>query len=370
MFKLPIFSLFLFLSFHVTAQTGFTITVRLTGFSNGVKFYLEDPEIQARIDSAVYTNDAMHFKGILQEPPGLLYLSVMDDKKYYWCNVFIGNENVQITGDKADFPFYLKKTGSISQDGYQLLNDQTKWYDKRRDDLVKSVSGLMMDSSSAAKTKWDSTWNIIKPLDEATDSIRLNFIKKHYNSYAGLNELFYLKNQFKKDTIKKMYNNLKTVYKNSRYGQRIYNYLKVGNILKTGDDFADFQGIDTSGNVHHIAAYKDKYILLDFTETYCGPCMYSVKELKEVDSLYKEKLHIISLCADKSRDIWLTGVKRDTPYWLTLWDGKGTAGEMPMKYGVTGYPTFFLIDPKGRIVWKAVGYDEGSIKGGIEKHLQ
>jgi thioredoxin-related protein len=370
MIKAKIFFLILVLANNVMGQTGFSISARLTGFANGTTFYLEDPETQMRIDSAVCNDNVISFRGRLTETPKLLFINAVNDNNYYWCNIFMGNEHVQIAGDKRDFPFYLKKTGSVAQDGYQILNDQTKWYDKRRDELVKSVSGLMMDSSSSARSKWDSTWNAIKPLDKATDSIRLNFVEKHYNSYAGLNELFYLKNHFKRDTIQKMYNNLKTVYKNSMYGQRIYTYLKVGNILKTGDDFADFQAFDTTGNIHHLAAYKEKYMLLDFTETYCGPCIYAVKELKEVDSLYKEKLRIISFCSDKSKDIWLTGVKRDTHSWLSVWDGKGTAGETPMKYGVTGYPTFFLIDPKGRIVWRGSGYGEGSIKGVIEKHLE
>ncbi|MBX2921881.1 MAG: AhpC/TSA family protein [Chitinophagaceae bacterium] len=370
MIRIQIFLLILLFTNHTTGQTGFTITAKFTGFTPGVKFYLEDPDTQMKIDSVVYKNDVIRLKGNLTEAPKLLFLSAIDNNKYYSCYVFMGNENVQVSGDKADFPFYLKKTGSTSQDIYQILDDQTKWYYTRRGELVESISGLMMDSSRAARSKWDSTWNLIKPLDQATDSIRLSFIKKYYNSYAGLNELFYLKNQFKKDSVQKMYNNLKAAYKNSMYGQRIYNYLKVGNILKTGDDYADFQALDTAGNRHHISSYNKQYILLDFTETYCGPCIYAVKELKEIDSLYKEKLHIISFYADKSKDIWLTGVKRDTPSWLTLWDGKGTAGETPMKYGVTGYPTFFLIDPQGKIVWRGSGYGEGSVKGGIEKYLR
>ncbi|GEM_PF-6713955 len=50
-----------------------------------------------------------------------------------------------------------------------------------------------MDSSKVAQTKADSLWTTrVKPLDRTTDSIRLNFVKKYYTSYAGLNELFYL----------------------------------------------------------------------------------------------------------------------------------------------------------------------------------
>lgn len=370
MIRIQILLLILLFAGNATGQTGFTITAKLTGFPDGTKFYLEERETQMIIDSAACNGGIMHFKGRLHETPRLLSLSVTDNGKYYWCNVFIGNENVQVSGDKKDFPFYLKKTGSTSQNTYQILNDQTKWYYTRRDELVEQIRPLLMDSSKAAQTKVDSLWTLVKPLDKVTVTMQLNFIKKHYNSYAGLNELFLQRKQFKKEEIQKMYNSLKAPYKNSSYGQRIYNYLKVGNILKTGDDYADFQALDTAGSMHRISSYNKKYILLDFTETYCGPCIYAVKELKELDSLYKEKLQIISFYADKSKDIWLTGVVRDQPSWLTLWDGKGTAGETVLKYGVGGYPTFFLIDPQGKIVWRGSGYGEGFIKGSIEKYLR
>jgi hypothetical protein len=35
-----------------------------------------------------------------------------------------------------------------------------------------------------------------------------------------------------------------------------------------------------------------------------------------------------------------------------------------------GYPTFFLIDPQGKIVWKNGGYGEGSIINGVSKLIE
>ena len=39
---------------------------------------------------------------------------------------------------------------------------------------------------------------------------------------------------------------------------------------------------------------KEKYILLDFTSTYCGPCMKSAKELHKIHETYKDSIAIVS----------------------------------------------------------------------------
>ncbi|HEY5327751.1 MAG TPA: TlpA disulfide reductase family protein [Mucilaginibacter sp.] len=159
-------------------------------------------------------------------------------------------------------------------------------------------------------------------------------------------------------------------FKISHFGARIGNYLKVGNILKNGDQMADFEAMDKDGHKHHLSDTKGKYVLLDFSTTYCGPCIESLKDLKIISKKYADQIQIISFSGDGGKATWLKGINRDRPAWLTLWDGKGNYGETILKYGVTGYPSFFLIDPQGKIVSKWVGYgkDPGK-KGSLETEV-
>ncbi|HRQ50837.1 MAG TPA: DUF4369 domain-containing protein, partial [Agriterribacter sp.] len=85
MIRTQILLLILLFTNHAMGQAGFTITAKFKGFDTGVQFYLEDPETQMSIDSAVYKNDVIHFKGRLHDSPRLLFLSVTDNGKYYWC---------------------------------------------------------------------------------------------------------------------------------------------------------------------------------------------------------------------------------------------------------------------------------------------
>jgi thiol-disulfide isomerase/thioredoxin len=196
------------------------------------------------------------------------------------------------------------------------------------------------------------------------------FIKAHFNSYIGMNALFFVRNSFKKDTLQKMYDGLSAEHKESIYGQRIKNYLIVGDALKNGDKYSDFEAMDTSGKKHKLSDFTGKYVLLDFTQTYCEPCIESVDELKKADSLYKNKLQLISFNADKSKERWLTGILRDKPTWIALWDGEGIYGKTILKYNVTGYPTFVLLNPEGKIIWKEFGFETGIIEKALEKNVQ
>jgi hypothetical protein len=69
--------------------------------------------------------------------------------------------------------------------------------------------------------------------------------------------------------------------------------------------------------------------------------------MKKLSATYSDKLAIVSLSGDAGKDTWLTGIDRDRPNWLSLWDGKGIYIEAMLKYGVSGFPTFCLVKGHG-----------------------
>jgi thioredoxin-related protein len=94
--------------------------------------------------------------------------------------------------------------------------------------------------------------------------------------------------------------------------------------------------------------------------------MASIPELNEISKKLADNLSVVSFSGDAGKETWLKSLTRDQPQWLSLWDGKGFYGETIIKYGVTGYPTFVLINPDGKIVSKWSGYE----KGALEKKVQ
>jgi thiol-disulfide isomerase/thioredoxin len=274
---------------------------------------------------------------------------------------------VIITGDKKDFPLDMKITGSKIQDVRNIIARRTKNYDKQRDSLVSISVRLMQITGDSIETIQKTLWNKIYKIDSLTVVEKKKFIKEYSNSFAALQELFWQKNQFTRDSIYAIYRSLKPLYKESQYGQRIGNYLKVGDILKQGDSFSDFEALDQFGKTRKLSDFKGKYILLDFSTTYCGPCMAAADELKKLSEELKSNLTVISFSGDANKEIWMQGIRRDSPTWINLWDGKGFYGETIIKYGIQGYPTFYLISPQGKIVTNWTGYNKGLIGNMISK---
>jgi thiol-disulfide isomerase/thioredoxin len=366
---LLIASVCLFLSNSVVYAQQYQIKAQLTGFADQTKFYLKDLIANVNVDSAVLVDGKFEMKGKNSVVKAFwLYTNV---KPVVYTNLLIGPEQVLVKGDLKDFSMDLKITGSKHQDYFNVLNNQTKDLWKQRDIVVDSImpyiTGQKVDSTKKIAKRLGAKMNEI---DSVVDGITLKFISENLNSYAAIRELYWKKNKYKKEEFERLFNAIKPEFKQSVFGKQIENYLKVGDALKKGDAYYDFEGADIKGKKHRISAYKGKYILLDFTETYCGPCILAADDLKKVAIKYPSELQIITFYAETNKKIMQEGLNRDQFNWPSIWDGKGNYSEITLKYGVQGYPTFVVINPEGKIVLKFSGYGkEDNGKGNIENEI-
>lgn len=347
----------------------FQIEAKLKGFEDGTVFYLKDIEADQVLDSAMINKERFIIKGQFDDTPRSLWLYTQTKSKnsFFYCNLFMGNDRVMVEGSATDMPYFLKIKGSAINDTYQILNGKTGKLWRSRDSLVSLVMPLLMKNENQGRQ--DSLWKIIRVIDDTVDLITHQFIRQHINSYAGVRQLNYARFQFDSATLRQLYNQLKAPFSESRYGRTIATFLRVGSPLKAGDLSRNFTAIDSSGKQHMLADYRGKYVLLNFTTTYCGPCILSKDEMKKVASLYADRLSVLGFNADASRDTWLKGLIRDKPIWLVVWDGQSSHSEVILKYGVQGYPTYVLLDPDGVIVHRWSGYSEGSILSTLQKKL-
>lgn len=97
----------------------------------------------------------------------------------------------------------------------------------------------------------------------------------------------------------------------------------------------------------------NKYTLLDFWASWCGPCMGEVPHLKKTyDEFHAKGFEIYGVSFDKDRESWLAAVKDNGMNWLHVSPVSGFSNQAAEDYAVAAIPSNFLIAADGTIVAK------------------
>lgn len=128
---------------------------------------------------------------------------------------------------------------------------------------------------------------------------------------------------------------------------------KMKATVGVGKPYKPVSGLDANGGELALKDFvsKNKYTLLEFWASWCGPCRAEIPVLKQAYKKFKNKgFEIYSLSIDEKEEDWRLALKEDETSWIqTLGQGKkGT--EIITSYGVEGIPASFLIDQNGKIV--------------------
>ncbi len=133
-------------------------------------------------------------------------------------------------------------------------------------------------------------------------------------------------------------------------------HLAVGKVAPeiAGKDFdnAEFTLSDTRGKV----------TLVVFTGEWCGPCRSEYPYQRLMLELYKDKpFAIVGINSDSKLDVARKGkVDSRLPY-RSWWDGytaKNTEGPIATAWGVTGWPTMYLLDKEGVIRFAGLRHED------------
>ena len=136
------------------------------------------------------------------------------------------------------------------------------------------------------------------------------------------------------------------------------------NLLAVGSEAPGFTLVSATGKKVSLSDYRGKTVLLEFSTTWCPHCQAEAPHLKSLmGSLPQSKFAMLQVNADSEDAASLLAF--DNFYGITVpslmdpgttpgsYYHQGSSGPVTLQYQIGLYPTFYVIDPKGRISWRA-----------------
>ena len=115
--------------------------------------------------------------------------------------------------------------------------------------------------------------------------------------------------------------------------------------------FIDLEYSDASGRPVSLSSVvndpKNRYVLLDFWATWCGPCVRYLPQMREIYAKYHGKgLEIFSVSIDSNEKKWKSFLDENSMDWISVRDDLGgrKTSKVWENYAITTIPMFLLID--------------------------
>lgn len=193
----------------------------------------------------------------------------------------------------------------------------------------------------------DQYW--LENLLTATGSI--NNEGKEYKYYSQVEELYKL---------------LPDQYKNTKEGKAIHLalYAKAPTV---GDQINDYNLYDADGKVRHLSEFKGKWLLLEFSSYYCGPCRMfggTIKYLYERG--IAKNFEIIDITNDAQ--VQFEAMAKEEKFISPLFNDRDQKTGLFALNKISAYPTFYLVNPEGKIEEIFFGVDLDKILKLIKDH--
>lgn len=373
--KLSIF--FLVLPFIMVSQHNFVLNGVCSKNANKKNIYLTYKVNGKNItkSSVIYSNKFV-FKGEIDFPVKAI---ICTDPNFNMTNF---NSNViylepRTMNVKLDFDYLnaIAVKGSKTNDEFYALQNATE--NKKIHEKIDSIRELgrfysdkmIATSDNSLKDQFQKSLDSIDlQLDQLVEqNIKINmrsnfeFVKNNPDSFIAPDLLDRLlaeeHEQIPYDTIKNLYNKLSPEVKKSYSGKQLAIQLINIENSRIGSPAPDFKVIDLNSNLLQLSSFKNnKYVLLDFWASWCGPCREDFPFLKEIYSKYKDKgFEIISVTKDDKLDLWRAAIQKENVEKWRHFSIKENKSTIEDTYAVKAIPVKILIDKDGNIIGRWIG---------------
>ncbi len=336
---------------NVSAQNGYTITGTAEGTVKGDTVFLCEMQgffAMVPVDTAIVKKGQFQFTGSFDGCAHRYLLAMHKGETACMGTILLENAPIKVQMFKDE-----KKNIVEGGPSAQLWNEYEKGA-QVFDDLMAHDWAVCLDTTVAEKDK------IKERLVVSTYSAdRESYTKRFMLQHIGTPVADYLLLSCFKDFSEKEQEQVLELF-----GQQKNQYFVYKNMMKerkaeaatgVGAQYTDFSMPDPNGKVISISDFvsKNKYTLVDFWASWCGPCRAEMPNVVKTYDMYHAKgFEVVGVSLDNNKEAWVKAIGQLKMPWPQMSDIKGWGCEGAALYNVKGIPANVLIDQQGKIVAK------------------
>ena len=324
-------------------EPAYKISGTIENVADGETVYLQ--EMQGRdmviLDSAIVKNGTFTFKG---RQDSTVYRYITYQPQELWADLFLENGNILVKlGEES------QATGTPNNDIYQGFKDKFVTYNQEMGELYQKAR----TDSTLTNEQREELMKQIETKDAEAMDLVYNTIAANIANPVGIYLLPNYAAAFDLEKQAALADQIPAEYKSNERIARLISNIEVAKKTAVGQKYIDFAMNDPKGKEVKLSDFigKNKYTLVDFWASWCGPCK---KEMPNVVAAYKEYnkkgFGIVGVSLDNDGDKWKEAIKTWGMTWPQMSDLKGWNCEGAAIYGVRSIPATVLIDQEGNII--------------------
>ncbi len=326
-------------------EPAYKIAGTIENVADGEYVYLQEAKGRelVKLDSAVVTAGAFTFNG-RQDVTAYRYISyIPKEGRGKRADLFLENGNITVTMGENN-----SATGTPNNDIYQAYKDGIQPLNKQYNDLYKQYRAEGTTDEQKAELEKQ-----MEEIDNKMNELTFSTIENNITNPVGIQlwpgNSYSMELEQLQALAAKVPAEFKTVPSIDKLLKRIDILAKTA----VGQKFTDFTLPSPEGEPVKLSDIiaKNKYTLIDFWASWCGPCR---NEMPNVVAAYKEYnkkgFGIVGVSLDSDAEAWKKAIKDMGMTWDHMSDVKGWQCEGAALYGVNSIPATVLVAQDGTII--------------------